>query len=398
MKTGSRKLLVLAYATFVTTGLPGGVLGVTWIYIQSQFELPLSALGVVMAAQTVGRLITSFASGSLIGRFGIGLFVLAGLGLTALGMLGFALSLTWGLLIFMSFIIGAGSATLSTGMNTFVAANYPSSRMNWLHASFGLGATLGPMIVTFLVIDHGFAWQWSYVALAATRIVLMIFFVVTLREWRIDSDPEQPDEVRAVPLKATLRQPMIWLLVSIFIVATGNELTTGQLTNSLLVEGRAIDPKTASVWISVFYGSLTASRFLTGFIVDHVGHARFLRINMIGTMLGAGLLWSNLSPALSFIGLMVIGFTLAPFAPVMVSDTPGRVGKAHAANAIGFQFTGAGIGMAFSPWLAGTLAEQFGLEIIPPFLLVGAVLVLLLHEFITRREIRLLAISPLNSN
>ena len=72
----------------------------------------------------------------------------------------------------------------------------------------------------------------------------------------------------------------------------------------------------------------------------------------------------------------------------MASDTPGRVGNDHVANAIGFQFTGASLGMAILPWLAGVLAENFGLDIFPQFIMIVGLITFLLHEAILRRELR----------
>ena len=72
----------------------------------------------------------------------------------------------------------------------------------------------------------------------------------------------------------------------------------------------------------------------------------------------------------------------------MASDTPGRVGGAHTANAMGFQFTAASIGMAFLPWLAGVLAEALGLEVIPQFIFLIALVTFFLHETILWREVR----------
>ena len=387
------KLFTLLCVAFAAGGMSGGALGVVWIYIQADFNLPLSALGILVTVMTIGRLLTSFSSGFFVGRFGMGWFLIAGMVLTAAGLLGFALAPGWVLLVMAGFITGVGSGAMGTGINTFAAANFSSSRTNWLHAGFGVGATLGPILVTFLVIDRGLAWQWSYVILAASRMILVVAFVVTRHEWRIGPSPNQPDEPSSVPMRDTLRLPIVWLLVTIFVVATGTELTTGQLANSLLVEGRAFDPKVAGTWVSIYWGSLTISRFMVGFVIDRIGNGLFLRLNMAGTMLGAALLWSNLSAATSFLGLVIIGFTVAPFAPIMVSDTPRRVGGLHIANTVGFQSTGAGIGMAFLPWLAGVLAERVGLEIIPPFLFVSGVLIFLLHEMILRRERRVL-VSP----
>lgn len=388
MQDNPLKLFILSCITFGVGGLSGGALGVLWIHIQAEYGLSLSALGVLVTVSTVGRLLTSFASGSLIGRFGIAWVMVAGMSLATLGMLGFALAPVWILFLVAGFMGGAGAGVLGTGINAFAAVNFSSSRMNWLHASFGVGATLGPIFVTFMVIDLGIAWQWSYILFAISRIILVVVFVITRHQWRIVSNVDQPNESPSARISDTLHVPIVWLLVLIFLVATGIEVTTGQFANNFLIEGRGIDPKTAGTWVSMYWASLTLSRFLVGFVINHVSNGLFLRLNMMGTMLGTVLMWSNLSPVVSFLGLVIIGFSVAPFAPIMTSDTPRRVGTAHTANAVGFQFTGGGLGIAFLPWLAGILAETVGLEIIPMFLFVIALLTFLLHELILRRETR----------
>ena len=72
----------------------------------------------------------------------------------------------------------------------------------------------------------------------------------------------------------------------------------------------------------------------------------------------------------------------------MASGTPGLVGSAHTANAMGLQMTGASLGMALLPWLGGILAETVGLEIIPQFIFLIALVTFLLYEGIVWRDVR----------
>lgn len=387
MKNNQLNLFLVACLSFAFGGLTGSALGVVWIYMQAQFDMPLSALGILLTVSTLGRLLTSFASGSIVGRFGIAWMLMAGISVTFAGMLCFAFAPIWVFIFVAGFLTGAGSGVMGTGLNVFAAMNFSSSRMNWLHGSFGIGATVGPILVTVIVIDLNLAWQSTYIVFAVIQIAIFLLFYSTRNQWRIIStDDEQQQATPLVKMTDTLRLPIVWLLILTFMVATSTEVTTGQYANTLLVEGRGIDPKIAGTWVSMYWASLTVSRFLVGFIIKRVSNGTFLRLNMIGTMVGVSLLWANISSISSFIGLAIIGFTVAPFAPLMVSDTPLRVGKAHTANTVGFQFTGVGIGLALLPWLAGVLAETFGLEVIPPFLLLIAGATFLLHEAILWRE------------
>ena len=388
MQKDTRKLFILSCVLFSVSGLSGGALGVVWIYIERDFSLTLSALGTLLSIVTVGRLITSAASGLLISRLGTAWTIIIGMSLAGLSMLGFALTPIWIVGLFAGFTYGIGSGMLATGLNVFAAVNFSARRMNWLHGSYGIGSALGPLVVTTLVIDWGAAWQWAYVLFAVLRLVLIGLFIVTRHEWRIGEGRAKRGEKSSAAIRQTLRVPMIWLMVCTFVVATGTELVAGQFANSLLIESRGIAPKVAGTWVSLYWASLTASRFLVGFVINRISNGAFLRLNMMATVIGAGLLWSNLGEASTLLGLMLIGFSVAPFAPLMFSDTPGRVGQVHTANAVGFQFTGASLGMAVLPWLAGTLAEAQGMEAIPMLLFVIALLTFLLHEAILRHEVR----------
>ena len=53
---GTTKLFLLSCIMFAMGGLHAGALGVVWIYVQADFDLTLSALGVLVSVTTVGRL------------------------------------------------------------------------------------------------------------------------------------------------------------------------------------------------------------------------------------------------------------------------------------------------------------------------------------------------------
>ncbi len=388
LRDNSLKLFILSCSVFVVGGISTSAIGVVWIYVQADFNVTLSALGALVTAATLGRILTSSSSGPLINRFGIATIMMAGLSLTAASMIGFALAPSWLAVMLVAFCSGVGSGIMATGLNTFAAVNFSARQMNWLHGSFGIGSTIGPLLITTIVIHLGLDWRWAYVVFMVIRLMLLLMFWLTRREWRIGESKGKAAESDHAKMRATLRLPMIWLMIGAFMMAVGTELVAGQFANSFLIEARSIDATVAGAWVSAYWASLTLSRFVSGFVLGRISNSMFLRLNSIGLMLGAVLLWLNLGPLSSLCGLALIGFCIAPFAPLMTSDTPGRVGQVHTANAIGLQFTGASIGMVFLPWLAGVLAEQGGLEVIPQFVFLVALLTFFLHEAILWREIR----------
>jgi fucose permease len=96
-------------------------------------------------------------------------------------------------------------------------------------------------------------------------------------------------------------------------------------------------------------------------------------------------MWANLAPWLSLAGVALLGLSLAPMFPSLVSLTPARMGLAHSANTIGFQIAAAMLGGAALVALFGLIANQLGLEMLGPYLLVIAVLLTTVFEVLERR-------------
>src|SRR6516164_9513605 len=94
-RTGDALTLVLASLGFVSLGLPEGMLGVAWPSIRATFELPLDALGLLIATFASGYFASSAVSGRVIGRFGIGGVLAASCCLTGVCLLGYSLSASW---------------------------------------------------------------------------------------------------------------------------------------------------------------------------------------------------------------------------------------------------------------------------------------------------------------
>jgi MFS family permease len=72
-RTRSDGLLpALAYAGFVSIGLPDGLLGVATPSMPAGFGLGPQALGALLASYTAGYLVVSLSSGSILARYGVG--------------------------------------------------------------------------------------------------------------------------------------------------------------------------------------------------------------------------------------------------------------------------------------------------------------------------------------
>lgn len=397
MRRSSESIVVLlAYLTFIGLGLTSGLLGLAWPSIQAEFNMPLDAAGWVLVAGTVGYLSASFITGQLSFRLGSGPMFLLGALLAMAGLFGFAGSPVWLVLIVSWLVNGFGTGLVDAGLNSYVAAHYNARSMNWLHACFGIGVTIAPLIMT-AILNVEQSWRWGYAIVGGFMLLILIGYAATLRRWkRLPVRASATQTVRRVTITQTLRLPMTWIGILIFFLYTGLEATPGQWGYPLFTDVRGVAQADAGLWISVYWGSFTIGRLFFGAMANRLDQNVVLRWCLVGTVFGALLWWWNPINEVGFAGLTLFGFAQAPLFPVWILKTAERVGAVHASNAIGFQVAGAGLGVAVLPSIAGILANQTSLEIIPPLVLGAAVVMLLLNEYVALRTARMRVAAPAN--
>jgi len=376
--------LLLAYAGFIALGLANSLMGVAWPAVRATFGLPIDALGILLIGNTVGYMLASAGSGRLIARFSIGGVLALSCGIAALSLLGTGSAPVWALLIGLSVTAGLGGGSIDAGLNAYAAVHFSPRAMNWLHACFGIGATLGPALMT-AVVTGGFGWRVGFWVAGATQLALAAGFVVTRHRWRDGTAlAAATTPARSVPLTATLRLPIAWLGIVLFFAYTGAEIAMGQWVYSLLTEARGVPAALAGTWTSLYWASLTIGRILFGFVVQRLAPTTLLRWCMASAVLSTLLIWLNGAAWLTFGGIALMGLSLAPQFPLLISATPRYLGPQHATNGVGFQVAAASLGGALLPGLVGVLARSSSLEVLGPFLFVVVLIMAALFEILAR--------------
>jgi fucose permease len=382
-------LILLAYAQFVILGLPTGFLGAAWPSIQREFGLSIDAVGFYLLATTASYTLSSFFNGQITNRLGFG----RSLGLAAvvygLGFLGIGLAPSWLMMIAFGLLSGFGGGIIDAGLNRFLAARSRAILINWLHASYGLGATIGPVIMSAM-LGAGLGWRTGYLGMLALQAILAILVLAARNLWEASQEGTATAELiqpaEKVSVFSTLRFPVVWLALLGFIIYCGAEGSVGQWAYSLFTIQRGVPVQVAGYWTSLYWGSFTIGRLFLGAVVDRFGTVRALRFFNFTAILGAALLWWNPVNEVGFLGLAIIGFSFAPYFASMIAYTPRLVGQRLAANVIGMQVGAGSLGIAGLPWLAGILAAGMGLNVVGPFLLVTVLALVLVFEVLVGRD------------
>jgi fucose permease len=149
-KNAGTQTIVVAFLTFIGLGLSAGLLGVAWPYMQDEFDLALDTVTVLLLVHTIAYTLASFIIGRIMVRLGSGMTLVGGILILALCMFAIATAATWLLVVVFGLIAGFGSGIIDAGLNMYVTTYHSARDMNWLHASFGVGITLGPLLLRCL--------------------------------------------------------------------------------------------------------------------------------------------------------------------------------------------------------------------------------------------------------
>ena len=366
-------LALLAFIAFVALGLPDGLLGVGWPSIRSDFSIPLDAIGMLLFASVAGYMTSSFLNGYLLAKVGVGRILTVSCFLTGLALIGYTLVPQWWMMAALGVFAGLGAGAIDAGLNTYVAAHFGEGLMQWLHASWGVGITLGPVIMTIGLTNMN-TWRFGYRVVGIFQIILAVGFLLTLGMWTKNNQPSENNPKKKLteyntPIRQTLRHPQVWLSALLFFLYVGAEISLGTWTYTLLTESRGVDEALAGFFAGSYWFTFTIGRIAAGLIANKIGVNKLVIGGLVGAMIGAVLLIWNPFISANVIAVGIIGLSIAPIFPGMMSGTKIRVGDYFAANTIGMQMTATGLGTAVIPSLMGVLARRISLEIIPIFLL-----------------------------
>jgi fucose permease len=289
----------------------------------------------------------------------------------------------------MGVLGGLGAGAIDAGLNSYVAANFGEGLMQWLHASYGIGITLGPIIMTLSLANLG-SWQTGYRVVGCFQLILAACFTLTLPVWKKKSDSNKEEEKLITeyqtPLLETLRQPQVWLSMLLFFLYVGAETSLGTWAYSLLTESRGVDPTAAGFITSSYWATFTIGRIIAGLFAKKIGGNSLLRRSILAALFGTLLLVGNFSEILNLLAVALIGFAIAPIFPALMSGTKNRVGSRFTANTIGMQMASGGLGTGLIPSLLGILARRFSLEIIPISLVIMFAALLVVHHLSLRKK------------
>ena len=362
-------LLPLIYLSFISLGLPDGLLGAAWPTMYPAFGVPVSASGIVFMIIAVGTVVSSLLSDRMTSRFGPGKVTAVSVAMTAAALFGFSFCRSFPMLCLWAVPYGLGAGGVDASLNNYVALHYESKHMSWLHCMWGIGATVGPYIMG-AVLTVGGVWNTGYRVIGCVQLVLVTVLFLSLPLWKSRGTGEEAENAhKPLELKEVFAIPGAREILVTFFCYCALEQTAGLWAASYLVLDRGINPETAASFASMFFLGITLGRFVNGFIAMRLSDDAMIRMGF--GIIGAGILLIllPLDSLWALAGLVVVGLGCAPVYPCIIHSTPAHFGAENSQALVGVQMASAYVGTCIMPPLFGLVADHVGIGLFPWYLL-----------------------------
>ncbi len=375
----------LAFAGFLLVGLLSGAWGVLLPSMSDFYRVDKAVIGTLFIASAGGYFLSALFSGPLVQRLGQRWYLIIGTAAFLFGCLVMVAKPPFLLVLVTRTLMGIGVAVIEAGLNMYIAAlPNNTSRLNYLHAFFGVGGLIGPVVASGLLAAQ---WDWSSIFLvwAAVTLLLLIGFILFFqqragqeREGERKERHEREQKRADSGLLASLKLPIVWLATLYLLVYCGVEANIGNWGYSFLLENRHEQDLLAGWIVSGYWMGLTLGRFIFNNLAQRlrISTSGMMYCAIGGALAGLCVLMTVPGVAADVLSFVLIGFCLGPIYPTTVALVPRLVSAPIIANTIGFLIGLSILGIALFPWLAGVLAQYSSIWSLLPYTAILALIMI----------------------
>jgi len=379
----------LAYSCLLMVGINSGWLGPFLPQISHTAHLPIERAGLIVSASAAGYFISLLIAGEINQQLSAQKILVGAMVLFTAGLGGLAVARGLAGMLCAGFVIGLANGGIDIGANALIVElnrERLASALNYLHVLFGVGALLGPLIVSAAFATRvPYWWVFGGGALACALIGFRLG-MSPAAEVRVA--PAAGNESGFIPM---LARPLIWVISAVMFLYVGAEVGIGAWLFLYLRMAGGLGPMLASSGVSLYWLGLVCGRVFGGRLGHRIALPQF---TMLASALSAAalviLIAAPTAGGLAASAVFLIGFGYGPVFPSMIAIGAARF-PAEVGRMTAIVVAGGALGAIVAPWIMGhaiaDVSARASMEIALAFTLAMAALSLSLRAFdVPRRE------------
>ena len=339
----------LAYSCLLMVGIHSGWIGPFLPQISHAAHLPIERAGLIVSAAAAGYFISVLIAGEINQRLSAQKILVGAMAFFTAGLTGLAVAPGLAGLLCAGFLIGLANGGIDIGANALIAElnrERLASALNYLHVLFGVGALLGPLIVSVAFASRvPYWWVFGAGALVCAAIAFRLGVTPAI-------------EVRTAPAPGDgfipmLSHPLIWAISGVMFLYVGAEIGIGAWLFLYLRTAGALSPLLASSGVSLYWLGLVCGRAFGGRLGHRIALPQF---TMLASALSAAalviLIAAPTAGGLAASAVFLIGFGYGPVFPNMIAVGAARF-PAEVGRMTSIVVAGGALGGIVAPWIMG---------------------------------------------
>ena len=385
-------LLIIIYLIFISLGLPDSFIGSCWPTISEYFKISRDFQGIFSLIVSFFTIASSFLTIKLtkyLKNYGV---IAISIGLTISGLIIIGFSDNYYLLLLAAIPLGFGGGAIDSILNSYVSLHYKAIHLNFLHAFWGIGAFISPLIIgSFIVDPRGFKDAAFVLSIIQTTILIitlstLVLWVKVDKIYNIDSRNTTNSENNRenIGFFNTFKlRGVIFACITFFSYIAIESLAYSWFT-SLCVFGMNIDNDIASKYLSLFYIAISLGRVISGLLSIKIKDKNLIRIGEGILLIGIILLTFKFNFVFMPIALFIIGLGCGPIYPSIVHSTVDKFTSKYSSAVMSIQIGFAYMANISVAPLFGILGNATTFLILPYIMLIFFVILVSGNEIVLK--------------
>ncbi len=385
-------LLIIIYLIFISLGLPDSFIGSCWPTISEYFKISRDFQGIFSLIVSFFTIASSFLTIKLtkyLKNYGV---IAISIGLTISGLIIIGFSDNYYLLLLAAIPLGFGGGAIDSILNSYVSLHYKAIHLNFLHAFWGIGAFISPLIIgSFIVDPRGFKDAAFVLSIIQTTILIitlstLVLWVKVDKIYNIDSrnTTNSENNKENIGFFNTFKlRGVLFACVTFFSYIAIESLAYSWFT-SLCVFGMNIDNDIASKYLSLFYIAISLGRVISGLLSIKIKDKNLIRIGEGILLIGIILLTFKFNFVFMPIALFIIGLGCGPIYPSIVHSTVDKFTSKYSSAVMSIQIGFAYMANISVAPLFGILGNATTFLILPYIMLIFFVILVSGNEIVLK--------------
>ncbi|MBN2073025.1 MAG: MFS transporter [Actinobacteria bacterium] len=358
-KNSITALTVIIYIIMAVDGLFVTMIGPLIPVFMVHYGISLSSGGLIVLFQGIGGILALFLGLMFAERFRKSLLINIAFSVFILSLFAITLKPSYGLLLLMFFVAGAGIKLVDAVLNACISDIYPERLglyMNLLHASFGIGSLTGPFF-SGILIGKGPDWNTVFLVIGIFCLILLIAYIILGR--MTPAGKRIPANVASGNVFMALKNRTMMILGFISFLYGGIAVSLSIWIPSFMVQQMKSSALYSIIPVSMLWVGIIAGRIAFSFLTLKYDIRRLLLFgNLFAVIILALTAFLN-RPAGYMAGYALTGFLISGIVPLSITFA-GFTKKLNSTLISFMIILFVNAGSMLIPWLLGIVADKAG--------------------------------------